>query len=64
MLCDTCKYDFRDLSVGHFECMAADEMSEQELDELVDLGCPRNCRLYEKMEDEDPYFEYLMEGEK
>ncbi len=64
MLCATCKHEFRDLSVGHFECTVAEEMDEQEYNELVDLGCPHNCRLYERMEDEDPYFDYLTEGEQ
>ena len=48
--CQTCKYLFRDWSVGYSQCTKTKSFSDPEWDEYEDHGELRSCKYYEEAE--------------
>lgn len=46
--CDTCKHLFHDRSVGCYECLRQDELTDRELDEVFSDGVSDDCSQYEQ----------------
>lgn len=55
--CHNCRFLFEDSSVGHYECLKEDVMTDEEFDEYEQNGYIEDCPHYE--EDEIDMYDIL-----
>ena len=50
--CNLCKHLFEDSSVGHWECLKEDVMTDSEFEQIEDKGYVDNCPYFELYDDD------------